>query len=52
MGVEGNLQVIDIEVTMENCSIVLLHGTYLPVALIMVFVIHTLSYICESMSKI
>ena len=52
MGVdEGNLQVIDVEVIMENCPIGLLYGTYLPVAL-MVFVIHTISYICDSMSKI
>ena len=33
---EGNLQVIDIEVIIENCSIVLRYGAYLPVAL-MVF---------------
>ena len=44
MGVdEGSLQVIDVEVIMENCPIVLLYGinsTYLPLAL-MVFVILT-----------
>ena len=52
MGVnEGSLQVIYIEVILENLPIVLLHGTYLPVALV-VFVIHTMSYIfCDSMSK-
>ena len=44
MGVdEGSLQVIDIEVIMENCPIVLLYGTYLPVAPV-VFVFHTISY--------
>ena len=36
---------------MENCPIVLLYGTYSPVAL-MLFVFHTISYICDSMSKI
>ena len=35
---------------MENCPIVLLYGTYLPVA-IMMFVIHIISYICDNMSK-
>ena len=49
MGVnEGSLQVIDIEVILEID--LLLFGTCLPVALV-VFVIHTISYICESMSK-
>ena len=44
MGIdEGNL--------VDLCPIVLLHGTYLPVALIMLFIIHTISYICDSMSK-
>ena len=43
MGVdEGGLQVIDIKV------ITLLFSTYSPVAL-MVFAIHTISYICDSM---
>ena len=44
MGVnEGSLQVID----RDN-----IHGTYLPVALLVVFVIQTKSYICDStMSK-
>ena len=52
MGVnEGSLQVIGIEVIMENRPIVLLYGTYLPVTLLVVFVIHTISYICDSMSK-
>ena len=54
MGVnEGSLQVIDIAVILENLptGIVLLYGTYLPVALV-VFVIYTISYICDSMSKI
>ena len=42
MGVdEGSLQVIDVE-AMENCPLVFLYGTYLPVA-IMVFVIRTIS---------
>ena len=51
MGVdEGSLQVMNIKVIMENCPIVLLYGTYLPVALV-VFVIHTIFYICDSMSK-
>ena len=36
---EGNLQVIDVEVIIENCPLVFLYGTYLPVA-IMVSVIH------------
>ena len=46
MGVdEENLQVIDVEVIMENCPIVFLYSTYSPVALIMVFVIHTISNI-------
>ena len=36
---------------MENWPIVLLYGTYLPVVLV-VFVIPTISYICDSMSKI
>ena len=46
MGVnEGSLQVIDIEVIMENWSIVLLYGTCLPVVALVVFVIHTISYI-------
>ena len=45
MGVdERGLQVIYIEV------IILLYRTYSPEAL-MVFVIHTISYICDSMSK-
>ena len=61
MGVgEGNLQVIDIDVIdidvvlgviMEKCRIIFLYGTYLPVT-IMVFVIHTISYIYDSMCKI
>ena len=51
MGVnKESLQVIYIEVILENWPIVLLYGTYLPVALV-VFVIHTISYICDSMSK-
>ena len=46
MGVdEGGLQVIDTEV------ILLLYGTSSPLALIMVFVLHTLCYICDRMSK-
>ena len=47
MGVnKGSLQVIDMEVIMENWPIVLLCGTCLPVvvALVVVFVIHTISY--------
>ena len=32
------------------CDHTLLYGTYLPVALV-VFVFHTISYICDSMSK-
>ena len=47
---EGSLQVLNIEAIMENCPIVLLYGTYLPVALV-VFVIHTISYIYDSMNK-
>ena len=52
MGVdEGNLQVIYVEVILENCPLVLLYGTHFRVA-IMVFVIHTISYIiCDSRSK-
>ena len=52
MGVdEGNLQVIDIEVIMKKHPMVLLYGTYVP-AVLMVFIIHTISYIiCDSMSK-
>ena len=38
MGVdEGSLQVIDIEVVMENQPIVILYGTYLPVALVVLY---------------
>ena len=51
MGVdEGNLQVIDIEeVIMKKHPMVLLYGTYVP-AVLMVFIIHTISYIiCDSM---
>ena len=40
----GSLQIIDREVTMGNLPIILLYGTYLPVALVM-FVSHTISYI-------
>ena len=47
---EGSLQVIDIEVVLENRPILLLYGTYLPVAHV-VFVIPTISYICDIMSK-
>ena len=47
---EGGLQVKDVEVILESWPMVLLYGTYLPVALA-VFVIHTISYICDSMSK-
>ena len=47
---EGSPQFIDVEVMLENCPIVLLYGVYLPVAL-MVFVLHTASYICDSTSK-
>ena len=43
-------KLIYIEVMIENEPIVLLHGTYLPVALMM-FVFPTISYICDSMSK-
>ena len=52
MGVnEGSLQVIDIEVIFGKLTLVLLYGTYLPVALV-VFVIHNVSYIFyDSMSK-
>ena len=50
VGEGSSLQVIDIEVMMENCPIVLLDGTYLPVVL-MVFLIHNISYICDRMSK-
>ena len=46
MNVDEGLQVIYyIE------GVILLYGTYSPVALIMVFVIYTLSYIYDSMSK-
>ena len=38
-----------LEVIIENWPIVILCGTCLPVALV-VFVIHTISYICDSMS--
>ena len=52
MGVDKRKSnVIDIEVIiMENCPIVLLNGTYLPVALMM-FIIHTtISFIiCDNM---
>ena len=42
MGInEGSLQVIDIELILENWPIVLLYGTYLPVALVVLFVVHT-----------
>ena len=41
---------IDVERIMENYPIVFLYGTYLPVA-IMVFVIHTITCICDSRSK-
>ena len=53
MGVnEGSLQVIDIEVILENWPIALLYGTYLPVVARVVFVVHTIPYICDSiMSK-
>ena len=51
MGVnEASLQVIDIEGILEKLPIVLLYGTYLPVALV-VFVIHTISYICDNMHE-
>ena len=49
MGVdEGNLQVIDIEVITKKIPMVLLYGTYVP-AVLMVFIIHTIPYICDSM---
>ena len=49
MGVDGgNLQVIDIEVITKKFPMVLLYGTYVP-AVLMVFIIHTISYICDSM---
>ena len=49
MGVnEGSLQVIEyIEVIMEIWPIVLLYGTYLPVALV-VFIIHAIFAFCDS----
>ena len=43
MGIdEGSPEVIDIEVMMENCPIVLLYGKYLPVAHIMLCVMRFL----------
>ena len=45
MGVdEGNIQVIDVEVIMENFLIVLLYDTYLRVVAIMAIVIYTMLY--------
>ena len=52
MGVnDGSLQVIDIEVILKNLPMVLLYGTCLPVVALVVFIVHTISYICDSMSK-
>ena len=50
---EGSLEVIDIEVRLENWPLVLLYGTctYLPVVALVVFAIHTISYVCDSMRK-
>ena len=49
MGVdEGNLQVKDVDVILENLSNNY-SGTYLQVA-VMVFIIQTISYICDSRS--
>ena len=46
MGVDGgNLQVIDVEVIVGNYPIVLLYSTYLQVANIVVFIIHTIIYL-------
>ena len=36
---------------LENRPIVLLYGTYLPVVLV-VFVVHTISYICDRVSLV
>ena len=41
---------LKVEVMLKNWPVVYLYGTYLPVALV-VFVIHTISYICDSMNK-
>ena len=54
MGVdEGNLQFIhDVEVMMEKCPIISIPLRYIITHVaIMVFVIHTTSYICDSRSK-
>ena len=44
---EGSLQVIDRyrKGDIGKLTLVLLYGTYLPVALVVVFVFHTISYI-------
>ena len=52
---EGSLQVIAIDRADNGklpniITILLLYGTYFPVALV-VLVIHTISYICDSMRK-
>ena len=45
MGVnERNVQVIEEEVIMQNCPIVFLYGTYLPLAIMVLFVINTMSF--------
>ena len=58
MGVvnEGSLQVIDLEVILENRSMINSTGitiryilTSSIIAMIVVFVFHTISYICDSM---
>ena len=57
MGVvnEGSLQVIDLEVILENRSIINSTGITIryiltsSIAMIVVFVFHTISYICDSM---
>ena len=40
---------LDIEVILENWPIALLYDTYLPVVARVVVVVHTISYICDSM---
>ena len=51
MGInEGSLLVFDIEVILENSPIILLYGSYIPVAVV-VFTNDAMSYIWDSMSK-
>ena len=50
---EGSLQVIDIEVNGKLTYIITIRYRYILTssASLVVFVIHTISYICESMSN-